>query len=163
MRVISGGQTGADQGGLEAAQEAGFETGGWIPKGWLTDDGPNLQMSLFGLKEMPRKDYGLRTDRNVSEADVVFWYGRTNSRGFHRTRRAALKFQKPFHCFTAGRDEVDKMVAILDSFKPGTLMIAGNRESKHPGLRKWTRSVVTMVLKRCEMKSLPDLSKALSR
>jgi hypothetical protein len=32
-RLISGGQTGADQGGLRAARAAGIETGGWAPLG----------------------------------------------------------------------------------------------------------------------------------
>ena len=36
--IVSGGQTGADQGGLEAAKEAGIRTGGWAPDkfvGWV--------------------------------------------------------------------------------------------------------------------------------
>ncbi|MFZ8324119.1 YpsA SLOG family protein, partial [Staphylococcus aureus] len=38
-KVISGGQTGADQAGLRAGKAAGLETGGMVPKGCLTDDG----------------------------------------------------------------------------------------------------------------------------
>jgi hypothetical protein len=36
-KVISGGQTGADQGGLRAAKAAGIPTGGWAPRGWLVE------------------------------------------------------------------------------------------------------------------------------
>ena len=36
-KVISGGQTGADRGALEAALKAGFAYGGLVPKGCLTD------------------------------------------------------------------------------------------------------------------------------
>jgi hypothetical protein len=36
-RVVSGDQTGADQGGLRAARAAGIPTGGWAPKGWLVE------------------------------------------------------------------------------------------------------------------------------
>jgi hypothetical protein len=36
-KVVSGGQTGADQGGLRAARLAGIPTGGWAPKGWLVE------------------------------------------------------------------------------------------------------------------------------
>ena len=36
-KVISGGQTGADRGALEAALKAGFAYGGLVPKGRLTD------------------------------------------------------------------------------------------------------------------------------
>jgi hypothetical protein len=35
-RVISGGQTGADQAGWRAARAAGIPTGGFMPKGFLT-------------------------------------------------------------------------------------------------------------------------------
>ena len=38
--IISGGQTGADQAGLLAAQALGLQTGGWAPHGWRTDAGP---------------------------------------------------------------------------------------------------------------------------
>lgn len=36
-KVISGGQTGADRGALEAALKAGFSYGGLVPKGRLAD------------------------------------------------------------------------------------------------------------------------------
>ena len=38
--VISGGQTGADQAGLRAAQACGIPTGDQAPRGWLTEAGP---------------------------------------------------------------------------------------------------------------------------
>ena len=39
-KVISGGQTGADRGALEAALKAGFAYGGLVPKGRLADQYP---------------------------------------------------------------------------------------------------------------------------
>lgn len=39
-RIVSGGQTGADQAALRAARAAGLPTGGWAPRGWLTEEGP---------------------------------------------------------------------------------------------------------------------------
>jgi len=38
-RVISGGQTGADQAGWRAARASGIPTGGAMPGGFLTEDG----------------------------------------------------------------------------------------------------------------------------
>ena len=35
-KIISSGQTGADLGGLWGARDAGFPTGGFAPKGYLT-------------------------------------------------------------------------------------------------------------------------------
>ncbi|MGD2098928.1 MAG: putative molybdenum carrier protein [Desulfobacterales bacterium] len=37
---MSGGQTGDDQAGLDAAIELGIAHGGWIPKGRKTEEGP---------------------------------------------------------------------------------------------------------------------------
>ncbi len=39
-KIISGGQTGADQAALDAAIELGIPHGGWIPKERLTEAGP---------------------------------------------------------------------------------------------------------------------------
>ena len=39
-KLVSGGQTGVDQGALEAAIELGLEHGGWCPRGRLSEAGP---------------------------------------------------------------------------------------------------------------------------
>jgi len=38
-KIISGGQTGADQAALDVAIQLGISHGGWIPKGRLTENG----------------------------------------------------------------------------------------------------------------------------
>ena len=38
-KVVSGGQTGVDRAGLDAAMEAGIPVGGYCPKGRLSEDG----------------------------------------------------------------------------------------------------------------------------
>ncbi len=38
-KLISGGQTGADRGGLDAAIHCGLPHGGWCPKGRKAEDG----------------------------------------------------------------------------------------------------------------------------
>jgi hypothetical protein len=80
-KVISGGQTGADQGGLRAAQAAGIATGGWAPKGWLTEspdgrrDVATPQLADFGLVECPEPGYPARTAANARESDGTPWFG----------------------------------------------------------------------------------------
>jgi hypothetical protein len=49
VQVISGGQTGADQGGLRAARACGIPTSGWAPKGWMTEAGPAPWLADWGL------------------------------------------------------------------------------------------------------------------
>ncbi|HME98544.1 MAG TPA: putative molybdenum carrier protein, partial [Terriglobia bacterium] len=57
-KIISGGQTGADMGGLLAARELGIETGGMAPKGWLTENGPEeVLLRSFGLSECEEEGF----------------------------------------------------------------------------------------------------------
>ena len=37
IKIVSGGQTGVDQGALEAAARLGMEFGGWAPARWLAE------------------------------------------------------------------------------------------------------------------------------
>lgn len=67
-KVISGGQTGADQAGLYVAGNRGIEIGGWAPIGWRTSVGPNLLLKLLGLKEH-KGGYKARTWENVKGSD----------------------------------------------------------------------------------------------
>ncbi len=57
-KIISGGQTGADQAALDAAIKWDIPHGGWIPKGGRTEAGP--LSSNYQLKEMPTVDYRMR-------------------------------------------------------------------------------------------------------
>ena len=65
-KVISGGQTGADRAGLEAAKKAGIETGGYCPKDYLTEKGPDKSLKGFGLIETETREYTERTELNLS-------------------------------------------------------------------------------------------------
>ena len=77
-RVISGGQTGADQAGLAAAKACGIPTGGWMPKGFLTTAGPAPELAAeFGLKEHSG-EYAERTGANVRDADATIRFAVDN-------------------------------------------------------------------------------------
>ena len=67
QKIISGGQTGADQAALDAAIKLGISHGGWIPKGRITEDGPLLDK--YKLQEMPTDSYPARTEQNVIDSD----------------------------------------------------------------------------------------------
>jgi hypothetical protein len=80
--VISGGQTGADLAGWKAARSANIPTGGWMPKGFLAEDGPRPEFAeLYGAKEHHSREYPPRTRQNVNESGVVLWFGDSKSRG----------------------------------------------------------------------------------
>ena len=46
-KVISGGQTGADRAGLQAAKSSGIKTGGYMPKGFLALDGNKVEFQYL--------------------------------------------------------------------------------------------------------------------
>lgn len=68
-KVISGGQRGADQAGLAAARDLGLETGGWVPKGWITLNGANPTLAKLGCVEHTSSKYAPRTYSNVKDSD----------------------------------------------------------------------------------------------
>jgi Circularly permutated YpsA SLOG family len=80
-KVISGGQTGADQAGLRATQAAGIPTGGCAPKGWQTEYGPAPWLAEYGLTERLKASYPARTGANARESDGTIWFGTTDSSG----------------------------------------------------------------------------------
>jgi hypothetical protein len=71
-KVISGGQVGADLGGLAAAKSLCIPTGGFAPQGYRTANGVNLELrDIFGLIECPTSDYKSRTYLNVLNSDAT--------------------------------------------------------------------------------------------
>lgn len=60
-KIISGGQTGADQGGLSAAIILNIKTGGTAPKGYRTQAGSASWLNKLGLLEHSSSDYAPRT------------------------------------------------------------------------------------------------------
>jgi hypothetical protein len=97
-KIVSGGQTGADQAALRAASAARIETGGWAPKGWTTEKGAAPWLADYGLAEHPSPDYPPRTEANARDSDGTLWFGRVTSSGYKTTTDACRKHGKP--CFT---------------------------------------------------------------
>ena len=97
-KVVSGGQTGADQGGLRAAYELGIETGGWAPQGWQTSIGPQPQLgSFYGLQEHPRRGYASRTYANAKDSDGTIRLAvNFQSKGEMCTLKAIRQYDRPY-------------------------------------------------------------------
>jgi hypothetical protein len=135
-KIITGGQTGVDQAALIAARRAGLATGGWVPKGWLTETGPAPWLEPYGLREMPTNDYPSRTRKNVEVADATLWLGDPSSNGGRHTCEAARQMSKPL--FVAGTLATARPAEVadwLESLGPvNVLNVAGNRESVAPGI-----------------------------
>jgi|LNFM01.1.fsa_nt_gb hypothetical protein len=133
-KVVSGGQTGADQAGLRAAKAAGIETGGWAPKGWETEEGPASWLGEYGLTECPKEGYPARTDANARDSDATLWFGSSDSSGYRATIRGCRRHKKPYLLVEEGITRPSEVRAWLEAHQVETLNVAGNRESKNPGL-----------------------------
>ena len=98
-KVISGGQTGADQAGLFAAKAFGLKTGGFAPHGFrtLAGDNPSVLRDEFGLEETVQRNYQVRTAMNVKAADATIRLATNfNSPGELCTLKAINRYEKPF-------------------------------------------------------------------
>ena len=138
MTVISGGQTGVDIGALKAAQAAALKTGGWMPRGWLTEDGPHPEYAeLYRMLECPIGGYPARTEMNIGNADAtLILAGDVLSPGTRLTVQSCRKVGKPFEIFDPTFVTVQDVLQWLPAVE--VLNVAGNRESKSPGIEAWT-------------------------
>lgn len=134
--ILSGGQSGADMGGLLAAEKLGIPTGGWAPKGYLTEAGPNPELKTrFNLDEHESPDYTPRTEMNVRMSDATVIFGK-RSRGSNRTEHFCNRYKKPLMWIQDPLDSQEclKLRLWLVRNKPRVLNVAGNRESNNRGL-----------------------------
>jgi predicted Rossmann-fold nucleotide-binding protein len=139
-KIISGGQTGVDRAGLDAAMEAGLPVGGYIPKGRLAEDGQ--VPDKYPMTETGSKDYKARTKRNVIESDgtLIINIGSIVS-GTALTARIALELNKPL--MIVQLDQAYQMGAVINWLNENqvqTLNIAGPRESKIPGIHEQAKT-----------------------
>ena len=149
VRLVSGGQAGADRAALDVAIDRGLPYGGWCPAGGWAEDhstAPGLLQAYPALEEAPSADPGLRTRWNVrdSDATLVVRDPGTSSPGTDLTVAAATELGRP-HLVTAG--DAAEVVAWLRGFEGIlALNVAGPRESEQPGVYALTRSLLGEVL-----------------
>jgi hypothetical protein len=89
-KIISGGQTDADQAALDAAIKLGISHGGWIPKGRATESGTLPEK--YNLQEMATDDYIECIKRNVKESKgtLIIFYGKLTG-DLYQAERETLK------------------------------------------------------------------------
>ena len=131
-KIISGGQTGADRGGLEAGKKLGLQTGGTAPRGYRTEKGPDLSLKNLGVTEHGSANFRPRTVRNVEDSDGTVWFGMTDTPGALATLQTAITLDKPLL--------LNPLPGVLREWiaknNIQVLNVAGNRESLHPGLQQ---------------------------
>jgi len=133
-KVVSGGQTGVDRAGLDAAMEAGIPVGGYCPKGRLAEDG--TIPTKYPMTELMEDDYPARTEKNVIESDgtLILNVG-TLSGGTRQTLDFTRKHGKPCLVLQLDADAHPDAIRIwIEENGIRIMNIAGPRESKYPGL-----------------------------
>ncbi len=147
-KIISGGQTGADQAALVVAVKMKIETGGHAPKGFKTETGDYPKLSLFKLVEDSSRAYEPRTEKNVKNSDATLIFSTdANSTGTKMTIRLCQDHNKPCAVFNPFKEEnVNKAASWLAIHQPKILNVAGNRESVSPGIYEQVKKILPNVL-----------------
>ena len=143
LKIISGGQTGADITFSKAAKEAGVETGGLMPEGFITLDGKKPKYAaLYNMEEDtseegksavdPKAKYNIRTRKNVQNSDgtIIIVNDKNNmTPGSIATKRFAHKLRKPVLVVTPYEKNLKaKIKTFIKSNDIRTLNGAGSRK-----------------------------------
>ena len=149
-RIISGGQTGSDRGGLDAAIHLHIPHGGWCPRGRKAEDGSIP--SKYKLKETGSQEYPVRTELNIvdSDATIVFTFGKAE-RGSALTLSLCQKHKKPsLHIDLLNKVSQPHVTLVsewLKRTKIEVLNVAGNRESVSPGIQQCVAEILIHAIK----------------
>jgi len=145
VRIVSGGQTGADRAALNWAIARGISHGGWCPKGRKAEDGPIPRR--YQLMETPSASYLQRTELNVRDSDgtVILSLAETLTGGSRRTAELARQYGKPWlHLAKSagGRDAGALLRRFLRQHDIHVLNVAGPRASTEPEVGEFVTSVL---------------------
>jgi hypothetical protein len=148
-KIVSGGQTGADQGALDAALALNHPCGGWCPKGRLSETG--RIPDRYPVTEHSSPEYAVRTEANVVDSDgtLIFTYGQPTG-GTKLTVELAKKHEKPHYVFDFEDETRNHGPEIIQQWgldnNVYVLNVAGPKESKNPGTHSLVRTVMLMLL-----------------
>ena len=164
-KIISGGQTGADQAALDAAIKWDIPHGGWIPKGRKTERGPLPKK--YKLKEMPTDSYPKRTEQNVIDSDgtLILTHGELTT-GSEYTWKMTRKYDRPyFHVDLNIINNFKAARAVYEWIKEHNveiLNVAGSRASKDPDIYEAVMKILVNIFNLDLIEStMPDPTRAI--
>lgn len=148
MKLVSGGQTGADRAALDAALALGFPCGGWCPTQRQAEDGPIP--TRYPLQELCG-GYPARTLANVNHSDAsLIVYRVSISGGTASTLRFCKQHQRPCLLIDSAQFEIQQAVTMIEQFilrhQVETLNVAGPRASDCASIYRYTRDVLDRVI-----------------
>ena len=168
IKIVSGGQTGVDQAGLEAAVELGIDFGGWAPHGWMAEKwpreggGPENGLVPSRYRAMMREyqdcgsradNYRERTKANIrdSHATLILVDALPLNGGTKLTEDTAVSLMRSHKVIVLGAANAkSEALAWLRQFlglsSALVLNVAGPRESKSPGIQARAKAFLKEVL-----------------
>jgi hypothetical protein len=93
VKIVSGGQTGADRAALDFALEAQILCGGWCAEDRVAEDG--VIPGQYPVVPLPGADNAARTRQNVLDSDATVIFFAQMQAGTELTRQAAVEARKP--------------------------------------------------------------------
>ncbi len=146
MKIVTGGQTGADRAALDFAMANGIPCGGWCPKGRRAEDGSISPR--YRLQETPSKSYWQRTERNVRDSDgtVIFTVSVTLTGGSKLTAKFTNKHRTPclhLSVEAAGDGAAALLRRFIDRNAIRALNVAGPHASQEPSVGEFVQRILT--------------------
>lgn len=159
VKVLSGGQSGADRGVLDAARQCGVPIGGWCPAGGWAEDltTPPGVLALYPeMVETPSADVIQRTEWNIRDSTCCIVFN-THAAGTSRGTDAGYafyeKYNTPNWTFVLGDPDtygaqVKAAIDWLNGLNDDAIVISigGPRASEYDGIYDVAFNVVTAIL-----------------
>lgn len=161
-KIISGGQTGADQAALDSAIKFNIEHGGWIPKGRKTENG--ILSAKYKMDEMNTTDYPARTRQNIIDSDATLIIAGDNlTGGSLLTKKLVKEIGKPYcHIDFISMDDFEAAM-VVNSFiidnDVEILNVAGPRISSDPAIYDGVRTIVETMIYMIELSDEKGIEK----
>lgn len=152
IKIISGGQTGADRAALDAALDNDCICGGYCPAGRIAEDGPIDKR--YPLIELESSQYRHRTQKNIeaSHGTLIIFNGHLSG-GTALTEVLADQCLKPCMKIDLSRMSTDLAVmeclSFIFRFKVKILNVAGPRASGCPQIYDYVYTLINDLL--CEL------------
>lgn len=149
LKIISGGQTGADRAALDIALKLKIPCGGWCPADRRAEDG--VIADRYPLTPQRGAGYRQRTRKNVQDSDgtVIAAFGKLTG-GSKATAADCKKFNKPCLVIDAGKTTPAEAAILLAVFllrhRIHILNVAGPRASRQPGIYGFVSDVLMHLL-----------------
>ena len=151
LKVLSGGQTGADRAALDAALEMKFPVGGYCPAGRIAEDGAIA--SIYPLTEI-EGGYPERTLMNIQESDATLIFHKCELEGGTKlTAKFCEDEEKAFLLIDIATVSQNAALGLIMSFLTPdieVLNIAGPRQSKCPEIYDYVLDVISRLIYECK-------------